>query len=194
MMRKLTAAALAASVALVTTSASAQGSRAEHAREFADADGWSVAGLLGFGFSSYAGFGFGVRGGYTLPSHVYLGGTFVDYLGFGGYGNSFLTGFEAGYNIKAGPVVVRPYGALGLVDITISNYYSGVNTNAICGVNGYACNSLSAVYAALWIGGTVMYPITDNWFVGGDLRFLLTPGFGATAVTGALMGTGGYQF
>ena len=198
MIRKLTALALGASTVLAASSASAQSAAQEKARAFADTPGWSIAGLLGLGFSSYAGFGIGARGGYTLPSGVYLGGTFIDFPG--SWGNTFLTGFEGGYNIPAGPIVVRPYGGLGLIDITYP--YSAVVP--IIGGNGLPTGqytttnaNTSATFFSLWFGGTVEYPITENWFVGGDLRFLIIPSvntYAGSGFTGALMGTGGYQF
>src|SRR5258706_11784715 len=83
------------------------------------ADHGSVGALLGYGFKDGVGLGLGVRGGYTLPMNLYLGATFVYHLGksqstpVGDVSvNIFYLGVEGGYDISAGPVVVRPY--LGL--------------------------------------------------------------------------------
>ena len=176
---------------LAASSASAQSAASEKAQAFEDASGWSIAGLLGFGSGGYNEFGLGARFGYTLPSHVYLGGSFIDYPGLANYyGNTFVTGFEGGYNIKAGPLVVRPYGGIGLLDISYA-------IPAVCG-NGFACTSTaSATFFAFWAGGTALFPVSENWFVGGDLRFLITgvnADYGGSSFSVGLMGTGGYQF
>jgi hypothetical protein len=99
-------------------------------------EGASVAGLLGFGANEY-GFNFGVRGGYTLPNHVYLGGTIIGNTGLGdtqlaGWGLGFTTGFEGGYEIAAGPIVVRPYGGIGFTSQTFNGYFGGMYNPTLC--------------------------------------------------------------
>jgi hypothetical protein len=196
MFRKLTALAVGTSALLAASSASAQSASQAKAQAFVDESGWSVAGLLGFGFSNYVGgFGLGVRGGYTLPSHVYLGGTFVDFPV--SFGNTFFTGFEGGYDIKAGPLAVRPYGGVGLIDISYN--YPAIVPVVVDGVATSTASSVtaSATFFSLWVGGTVMYPITEQWFVGGDFRFLIVPSvnsYEGSGFTAALLATGGYQF
>jgi hypothetical protein len=84
----------------------------DHRRSRAD----SAAALLGYGFKDGVGLGLGARGGYTLPMNVYLGGTFVYHLGksVGGASvNIFYLGVEGGYDITAGPFVIRPFLGLG---------------------------------------------------------------------------------
>jgi hypothetical protein len=183
MKHKLIAAALGASTLLLAPSVLA-------AERAVDEPGWSVAGLLGLGFTNFYGFGLGARGGYTLPNHVYLGGTLVYSFGWSGYG-SFFTGFEGGYDIEAGPLIVRPYGGVGPIWVTFPGcIYTTQVVNGVVISNGCAgSGNYTAAYFAFWAGGTLMYPI-QHWFVGGDLRFLIT-GYQAS---GALMGTGGYQF
>jgi hypothetical protein len=149
--------------------------------------GASVAGLIGFGASSY-GFDLGVRAGYTLPNNVYLGGTFIFNTGFGGWGSGFTTGFEGGYQFAAGPVVVRPYGGIGFADEQY-NYYgycggAGPGNNGLlqsclnacaqgAAVNLGTCDAAcenaygsgtagyyncgSTTSVAFWVGGTAMY-------------------------------------
>src|SRR3954468_20558779 len=84
---------------------------AAHAEESPTAGHASVAGLLGYGFKDGVGLGLGVRGGYTLPMNVYIGGTFVYHLGksqstpIGDVKtNIYYFGVEGGYDIVAGPV------------------------------------------------------------------------------------------
>ena len=191
MKRKLIATSLGAFAfsMLVASSASA----VEPAESF---PGWSLAGLIGFGFENYNAFGIGGRFGYTLPSHVYLGGTFIDYPGVATYyGNAFSTGFEGGYEIEAGPVLVRPYGGIGFIDVAygtgVCYYPNGVP---------YTCNGNQAsnIFFAFWAGGTVLFPLGEgkHWIVGGDLRFMITSlNYGGTSAFGInFMGTGGYRF
>jgi hypothetical protein len=189
MLRKLIAAALAAGTLLLSPTT--------HAAPRAEVQpGWSVAGLLGLGFSNYYGFGIGGRGGYTLENHVYLGGILQYNFGWSSYA-SFYTGFEGGYDIPAGPLLVRPYGGLGPAWITYPSIYTGCGAQVIGGVvvtNGVCQSTATVSYFAFWFGGTAIYPINDLWFVGGDLRFFVIPGYGPEAISGGVMGTGGYQF
>src|SRR5689334_11768027 len=63
------------------------------------------------------GAGVGARGGLTLPFKVYLGGAFVYHLGLhpssSSSSNVWYLGAEAGYDIAAGPVTIRPYVGAG---------------------------------------------------------------------------------
>jgi hypothetical protein len=132
--------------------------------------GASVGGLIGIGENEYL-FNTGVRFGWTLPAHVYLGGMFMLHVGtgpyyYGYYGNGpgvacynagpysgacggantlgFTTGFEGGYEFAAGPVVVRPYGGIGFANITYN--YGGAVIGTGCPAtpgnpNGYCYSS-----------------------------------------------------
>jgi hypothetical protein len=161
-------------------------------------DGFSVAGLVGFGDGPY-GFDLGVRGGYTLPNNIYLGATFIFNTGFGGWGAGFVTGFEGGYQFAAGPVVVRPYGGIGFADEQYSYGY-GYNYNAYeCQQTGnpyYCDNGGGTLSLAFWVGGTAMYDFKGGpWFVAADIRVGDAP---ALAYGGgfifAFMPGGGYEF
>src|SRR5260221_6275858 len=80
------------------------------------AEHWTVGALLGYGFKDGVGFGLGVRGGYTLPMNVYLGGTFMYHFGksVGPVDvNVFYLGFEGGYDIAAVPAVLPPLSRAG---------------------------------------------------------------------------------
>jgi hypothetical protein len=165
-------------------------------------DGYGSAGLLlGYGIVTSSnsadinpvGLGFGLRGGYTLPMNLYLGGTFVYHLGgsrstpAGDYSiNVLYFGVEGGYDIEAGPIVVRPY--LGLGDAIGSS-----TVPQVClGPFGCVGGSVSSGSFALWPGAAVLYPM-DSLFFGGDLRFLIpTDNSDATALS--IFATGGLKF
>jgi hypothetical protein len=157
------------------------GAATAHAAESPTAGHASVAGLLGYGFEDGVNLGLGVRGGYTLPMNVYLGGTFVYHFGesqdlpFGveASTNLFYLGVEGGYDIAVDPVVIRPYLGVGLANATVSV--------------GDVSESESRF--AAWPGGTLIYPI-GNAFVGGDLRFLIVEDDSAFS----MFATGGLQF
>jgi hypothetical protein len=135
-----------------------------------------VGALLGYGFKDGVDFGLGVRGGYTLPMNVYLGGTFMYHFGKSegpASVNVYYFGAEGGYDIQAGPVVVRPYLGLGpaFAHGSVGNLS---NTDTKFGV---------------WPGATVLYPI-ENFYVGGDARVLIVSDFTAFS----LFATGGVHF
>ena len=163
--------------------------------------GWEVAGLLGFGASSIYGFGIGVRGGYTLPQRVYVGGQFGYYFGGSTLGDSYaiwnLTA-EVGYEIPlaAVPIIIRPYGGLGFEGVSVSS--PGLSGNPVCA--GGVCAGGSSFSGFMLMGGAVgTWNFTPNWFAGADAR-LMIPTFGNTysggpsVVAFALAATGGYKF
>jgi hypothetical protein len=106
-------------------------------------EGGSIASLIGFGANQY-GLNFGVRGGYTLPSHLYLGGTLLGNTSIGGdttlagWGLGFTLGAEVGYDVAAGPLVLRPYAGLGYTQQTYNGGSSGVPYNATLCAEGQA--------------------------------------------------------
>ena len=154
---------------------------AAHAEESPTAGHASVAGLLGYGFKDGVGLGLGVRGGYTLPMNVYIGGTLVYHLGKseGGFSEHIAyVGVEGGYDLVAGPVVVRPYVGLGDAIVTVKS-----------DVPGFGSISGSSGNFAVWPGASVLYPL-GSAFVGGDARFLIVNDFNAFS----LFATAGYQF
>jgi len=150
----------------------------------------SIGALAGYGFKDGVNLGLGVRGGYTLPANIYLGGTFVYHLGKSenvGIGdvkvNVYYFGFEGGYDIGAGPVVIRPY--LGIGAATAKGSYSGGN------FGGYAIPSYSSsdTKLGIWPGATLLYPL-GSAFIGADARFLIVSDYNALS----LFATGGVQF
>jgi hypothetical protein len=151
----------------------------------------SVAPLLGYASESMK-LGVGVRGGYTLPMGLYVGGTFIYHLGSSAEGSSALgtiessarfivSGAEVGYSIPVGPVTVRPYAGVGLLVAMISQKA------------GSQESSDSATSLAFWPGCTALYSIPHSpAFVGIDSRLLL-----ATEGSGVAFGafaTGGMRF
>jgi hypothetical protein len=162
--------------------------------------GFSVAGLIGFG-AGYEGFDLGVRGGYTLPNNIYLGGTVLLNVGFGGWGAGFTTGFEGGYQFAAGPIVVRPYGGIG---VALEQYNYGYGTynaqNCITYGTPYYCDTAggggTTSSFAFWVGGTAIYDFKGGpWFVAADIRtgdapFIVNGG----GLIFAFLPSGGYEF
>jgi hypothetical protein len=144
----------------------------------------NVGALLGYGFHDAFNFGLGARGGYTLPMNVYLGGTLIYFFGNSqtilgqSFSQSVLSlGVEGGYDFYVNPVVIRPFLGIG-PDIGMVSCPSGV-----------ACGGGETRFAA-WLGGEVLYPITENWFAGADMRVH----FVSEAVNFQLFANGGYQF
>lgn len=135
----------------------------------------SVGLLLGYGISledgNPWGLGFGLRGGYNIDA-IFLGARFVYYLGeseeAGGFEastNIWELGIEGGYDVAAGPVIIRPGVGLGLANFSVSAELPdpfGTGTTTI---------DESEMYLYLALGGSVLYDIDDTFFIGGDLRF-----------------------
>jgi hypothetical protein len=160
------------------------------AQEAPTAGHGSVGALLGYGFKDGVGLGFGVRGGYTLPMNLYLGGTFVYHLGksestpLGDITTKiYYFGVEAGYDIAAGPVVIRPYAGVG--DATATATIPGFSFGGITSPSVTASSSKFG----FWPGATLIYPM-GGFFVGGDARFLVVDQFNAFSV----FATAGLQF
>src|SRR5260370_14558968 len=151
---------------------------------------FSAAGLLGYGIgfdsTSESGFGFGARAGYTSPLQLYVGPSFIYYVGPSPANNvsvhTFTLAAEAGYELVLGPVEVRPFLGIGL----------GVPSISV-GV----FNSASTAYFALMPGGVVTWsfngPLSTGPFVGGDVHLTWLPA--AHGVNDlSLLATGGYRF
>jgi hypothetical protein len=167
-----TLAAEAAAQTAVVTVAPAAGPTGEGA----DRPGFSVAAQVGFfvGNGGYSNFATGVRGGYTFPFHLYVGGDATFYVA----GTTVISlAPEVGYDIGLSsiPAVIRPYVGIGFVDVP------GLP------VGGGAAFEI-------YPGGEFLYSITREFFVGGDARIPLLFVSGATGVGLNLMGTVGYKF
>lgn len=157
---------------------------------------YSVAGLLGFGMSpepDSQGLGVGLRGGVTMPSGMYFGGTAVYHLrgraqlarrdpdpNVSGddyqdviIASAFYLGGEVGMEFEVGPLLMRPYAGLG---------FHGVRSKTRhLELTGEVTESSSldpGLYIAPGFVGT--YPLFDSLFVGIDARYVITPlDFGA---------------
>jgi hypothetical protein len=97
-------------------------------------------------------------------------------------------GVEGGYDIEAGPVVVRPY--LGRGDVIGYGSIPQVCSPFIGCIGG---GSVSSSAFGLWPGVAVLYPI-DNFFVGGDTRFVIATGDNSDFTEFSLFATGGMKF
>ncbi len=160
----------------------------------ASAAGPSAALLVGNGFKDGFNLGFGARGGFTLPMNLYVGGTLVYHLGksestaFGDASVKVLyVGAEGGYEISAGPLIVRPFVGLGYASASVSipNPFGG----------GTISNSTGK--AALWPGAVALFPI-GSAFVGADLRYVIIldsdNGQGESLAAFSAFATGGLNF
>src|SRR5262249_38320223 len=150
MIRKLTALGVGMSIALVGATAlaedapkAAEPAPAAAAGSPADSGGTkiSAAALVGFGLHgdpNFYGLGLGLRVGVNLGGPLYVGGTFIYHLGkeedlgSGGLlGNASIKvgiqyyGAEIGYDIAAGPVVIRPMAGVGLASVHADVCFGG---------------------------------------------------------------------
>ncbi len=182
---------IATALVAVLTSAVAVPARAERAQTAGHA---SIGALLGYGFDRRMNVGIGLRGGYTLPMNLYLGGTFMYYLGESDTSaglvakiDSYYFGVEGGYDIAAGPVVVRPYLEFG--DITVSSSTKGCVTVDASG--NQMCMGLASTGSKFGGGPgvTALYPL-GSAFVGADARYFITTAYNALT----LSLTGGVSF
>jgi hypothetical protein len=92
--------------------------------------------------------------------------------------------FEGGYDITAGPVVVRPLVGLGPAWASAS-----VSTNGPALPAGYGATQ-SASDFALMLAGEVLYPLGSNFSVGGEMRILIVNNYNSVGIFGA----GAYHF
>jgi hypothetical protein len=166
-----------------------------------DGDGrpWSVGLLLGWGFKTDRqtaslgadpyGFAAGLRGGYSFDFNLYVGLFYTFYLGSSQTGeqarvvtnkktttaNYMHFGAEVGYDWWVGPLIVRPSlqigAALAFTDVSGASRREGT--------------------MLLGPGLTIVHP-WDGFFLGGDGRFAIATGDGASAFV--LTATGGLRF
>lgn len=146
-------------------------SRAEERRE-AEGRRWSAAPLFGYGTNDYN-VGLGARAGYTFPTPVYVGGTFMyhfgsDNVGVGPEGSTrtresfYYPGVEVGYDIGVGPVLVRPYGGAAIMFDRKSTSLNSVTASDT--------QSTLMIYPA--VSAQYILPRSPV-FVGGDMRVLI---------------------
>jgi hypothetical protein len=148
--------------------------------------GISAAPVADFGTSKVYGLGVGARLGYTHASNVYFGGTF--HYHFGGSSGPmsytlYYVGPEVGYNVAAGPVVVRPYLGGGFGSLHSTYRGTGVlraSGGGVAVTDDYHGASQSAFF---WPGVTVLVPVTPDIAVGADARLVFAPGQDASTST-----------
>lgn len=93
----------------------------------------------------------------------------------------FYTGAEVGYALPLGPVIVRPYGGVGLV---VASFSQKVGSQE---------SSKSDSALAIWPGITVLYEIPRSaFFVGGDSRVVIVTNGGDASF--AMFATAGMRF
>ncbi|MBI2395451.1 MAG: hypothetical protein HYV09_38130 [Deltaproteobacteria bacterium] len=131
----------------------------------------NMALLAGHGFKDAFKTGFGGRVGYTLPSKLHLGGSFVYHVGTTEglvQSNVWYAGGEVGYDVIAGPLVIRPYAGFGAASISASVTLPPVGQYP----GGKA--SVSESRFAVWPGAMFLFPFEDgSAFVGVDAKFLV---------------------
>jgi hypothetical protein len=127
----------------------------------------SVGLLVGYGLDledgplNPWGLGFGARGGYNLDQ-IFLGVRFVFYLGGeegGVSSNVWELGLEGGYDIDAGGVTIRPGLGLGLASVSSEITLLGMSVSG------------SDSYLYLAPGASLLFDVSDDIFVGADVRF-----------------------
>jgi len=145
--------------------------------------GVSAALLLGYGFDDAFKLGFGARAGYTLPQamgpgHLYLGGTFVYHLGTSittgvdSSGNPtsssvgvYYVNAEGGYEVPAGPVVIRPFVGLGYLGF---HGFPSAQT-----IDGITVGGAPSGKIDFQLGATLLYPVAGAFSIGDDARFVV---------------------
>ena len=137
--------------------------------------------------------GVGIRAGYTLPQNVYVGGTFVYHFGtssettvagrtVGASMHLFYPAAEAGYDIRFGRALVRPYAGVGML-------FASATIKGLNGQDASASNTSLGIFP----GVTASYDVPrSNVFVGADLRLLFSTEGGDPSL-GAFV-TGGMRF
>ena len=137
-------------------------------RRDAESRHFTIAPMLGYG-SNDLGAGVGARVGHTFESAVYLGGNFMYHAGANDVRDAYYPSAELGYELVAGPALLRPYAGAGV-------FFENTLTRD---------TSAGLVYPGL----TVHYLIPQSpAFIGGDARVLIpldgTAAFAMTASTG----------
>lgn len=184
--RKLLVAAVASSMSMAASSAWADDAAP-------DREGVSLGVLVGYGSNGLYKFGLGVRGGYTLPQKIYIGGSFVYHFGeteteidASVSEHMFYLGPEGGYDFAIPGVpqlLVRPYLGLGYASFHASASGDAVGTQLAVSQSGFA----------LWPSVTGLYSFTPNISAGLDAR-VVVPTFGDSDAAFVLSLTGQYKF
>lgn len=201
-MKKISALALGIASSLVATAALAQepapaaATTASSGSSSEVKSGVSVAALVGDVFSDWWNIGFGARVGYNI-SNIYIGGTFVYHLGKSiepapGYKSDLKTmlyGVEGGYELAAGPMMIRPYAGIGMA--SVKNTFTTPDINlGIVNIPGTSTET-SDSKLTIWPGVTAMYPM-GSAFVGADVRYIAVTGVDVPSGVASPSGLGVY--
>jgi hypothetical protein len=131
----------------------------------------SVAFLFGHGQQDAFKTGIGGRLGYTMPNGIYLGGSFVSHFGTQDgpvQSKVWYTGGEVGYELAAGPIVIRPYAGAGIASVHASIYMPAVGNFDGGRVQA---NESRAVF---WPGASLLVPLDGGRaFLGVDAKYLV---------------------
>lgn len=184
-MRKMMAMGVGIALTALSTAALAEDAKPAAAAASTSDPGMkiSAAALVGFGVNNAApdgasesfniyGLGFGVRAGVSLPSNLYVGGTFVYHLGksqeagTGAFAVKSTVGMqyygvEAGYNIASGGMTIRPYLGLGQ-----AKPHAEVCVGSVCSSGDYK----SEIYIAP--GAAFLFNVGTSMFAGVDARMV----------------------
>jgi hypothetical protein len=165
----VTASAATANEAAATTSdatASAPAASAETTHKPV-----SMALLAGHGFKDAFQTGFGARVGYTLESKIHVGASFLYHVGTQQgpvQSNAWYGGGEVGYELGAGPMIIRPYVGFGTVSVSAK-----VTLPAIGDFPGTTATASENRFA-FWPGAAFLFPFEDgSAFIGADAKFVV---------------------
>jgi len=134
-----------------------------------------VVGGLRFG-SDNLNLGLGVRGGYTLPMNVYIGGMFDYFFGESNDAtvagihstssyNFWVLGAEGGYDFAiTKELMVRPFGGLGIAHTSVEACTTGTGIDV--------CSNGSESDVGLLLGGLMNFT-TGPLIMGPELRLLV---------------------
>jgi hypothetical protein len=160
-----------------------------------DGNQWELALTPGFGIKvgdadwstiDPYGLGIGLRGGYELDWHLYLGAGFIYYLGnskddayiqrggsaVGPYSikaNYMHAYLEGGYNFWFGDLIFRPSMWLGMGFAVVDPHPQ--------------TNGLKTVSDFMLAPGAGLFYTWDDWMIGGDVRYSIVTADGAKGLT-----------
>jgi hypothetical protein len=153
--------------------------------EAVDRQGFIVGGFLGFAAKSGYGFSLGAEGGYTLPFHLYLGGSVTYFTGSDNV-SAYLFEPVVGYDlavVPTAPVLIRPYAGIG---------YENVSWSQVC-VGNFCGPGTSNGTGVIMLGAKGMYFFKGHAYAGVDIHLdIQTSSWGSAIMN--FLGVGGYKF
>jgi hypothetical protein len=127
--------------------------------------------LAGHGFKDAFKTGFGGRLGYTVSNGLYVGGTFIYHTGTSeglAQGNVWYGGAEVGYDVAAGPFVIRPYAGSGIASVYVKVTVPDIGT-----IRGGTVEASESRFA-FWPGATLLFPFEQgSAYVGIDSKMIV---------------------